>query len=122
MPALWGGASPSLPLETETPTTKPRPGGVGGGGSKISALWGYLKTPPAPPPEILLTLLRAKIESKVTRPQVTLRLSGGGPYGSFVVTAVSRAKIRGAPAAVANIRSSNFTLKSAEGGGGCALK
>ena len=50
--------------------------------------------------------------------QVTLRLSGGGPYKSFVVTAVSRAKIRGAPAAVSNVQSSNATLKPAEGGVG----
>ena len=66
----------------------------------------------------LPALLRAKIEVKVTRPQVTLRLSGGGPYKSFVVTAVSRAKIRGAPAAVSNVKSSNVTLKPAEGGAG----
>ena len=111
---------PHLPLnlpsvrDRDPPLTKTRPGGE----SKISPLWGYLKTPPASSPEPLLTLLRAKTKSNVTRPQVTLRLSGGGPYKSFVVTAVSRAKIRGAPAAVSNVKSSNVTLKPAEGGAG----
>ena len=88
------------------------------GGVKIFSLLGLLVGLPAPSPEPLPTLLRAKIEVKVTRPQVTLRLSGGGPYKSFVVTAVSRAKIRGAPAAVSNVKSSNVTLKPAEGGAG----
>ena len=88
------------------------------GGVKIFSLLGLLVGLPAPSPEPLPTLLRAKIEVKVTRPQVTLRLSGGGPYKSFVVTAVSRAKIRGAPAAVSNVQSSNVTLKPAEGGAG----
>ena len=46
-----------------------------GGESKFSAFWVCLKIPPASPLEPLLTLLRAKIESKFTRPQVTLRLS-----------------------------------------------
>jgi len=89
---------------------------------------------PAPSPEPLPTLLRAKIEDKVTRPQVTLRLSWGGPYRSFAVTAASRAKIRGAPAEVFSIKcllskrvvilrqkskkSSNVALKPAEGGAG----
>ena len=98
------------------PTTKPRPGG--GRGVKIFSLLGLLVGLPAPSPEPLPTLLRAKIEVKVTRPQVALWLSGGGPYKSFVVTAVSRAKIRGAPAAVSNVKSSNVTLKPAEGGAG----
>ena len=35
-----------------------------------------------------------------------------------VVTAVSRAQIRGAPAAVSKIKSSNVTIKPAEGGAG----
>ena len=86
------------------------PWGVVNEGGMVPALRGGRR--------LLCCLLRAKIEVKVTRPQVTLRLSGGGPYKSFVVTAVSRAKIRGAPAEVFSIKSPNFTLKPAEGGAG----
>ena len=100
------------------PQQRPRHDRGGVGGIKNFSLMGLLVGLPAPSPEPLPTLLRAKIEVKVTRPQVTLRLSGGGPYKSFVVTAVSRAKIRGAPAAVSNAQSSNVTLKPAEGGAG----
>ena len=92
------------------------------GGVKIFSLLGLLVGLPAHSPEPLPTLLRAKIEVKATRPQVTLRLSGVGLYKSVVVTAVSRAKIRGAPTAVSNAESPNATLKPVErGGGGCGL-
>ena len=58
-----------------------------------------------------------------TRGSLPLAQPKPRPLGkAFVVTAVSRAKIRGAPAAVSNVRSSNVTLKPAEGAGGCALK
>ena len=81
------------------------------------SLLGLLVGLPAPSPEPLLTLLRAKIEVKVTRPQVALRLSNSRAIEAPVYTAVSRAKIGGAPAAVSNVKSSNVTLKPAEGGG-----
>ena len=57
------------------PQQRPRHDRGGVGGVKIFSLLGLLVGLPAPSPEPLPTLLRAKIEVKVTRPQVTLRLS-----------------------------------------------
>ena len=92
------GAPPST--EPSQPTATTRPGG--GGGVKIFSLLGLLVGLPAPTPDPLLTLLRAKIENKVTRPLVTRRLSISGAFSSLDFTAASRAKIGGAPAAVSN--------------------
>ena len=84
------------------------PWGVVNEGGMVPALRGGRR--------LLCCLLRAKIEVKVTRPQVTLRLSNLRAIKATVYTAVSRAKIRGAPAEVFSVRSSNATLKPAEGG------
>ena len=119
MVSLYCPGAPS-PTEQSKLMNKTRPGGVGG--VKNFSLLGLLVGLPAPSPEPLLTLLRAKIEVKVTRPQVTLRLGSSRAIEAQVYTAVSRAKIRGAPAAVSNVKSSNVTLKPAEGGVGALLK
>ena len=115
--ALSAATDQQTKIVVEQATTERESVGVGGRAHFFQKPPGPLSsTPRAPPPEPLLTHLRAKIESKFKRPQVTLRLSGGGPYESSVCTAVSRAKNRGAPASVFNIKSSNVTLNPAEGG------
>ena len=113
VPVLRGGATPSLLLQRQKHQRSGHHRGWWGG--KIFSLFGLLVNLPASPPEPLPTLLRAKIVFKFTRPHITLRLSGGGTYTSFVVTAVSRAKIRGALAVVFNIKPSNVTFKPSDG-------
>ena len=92
------------PDKEKAPRQKMKGGREGkpGVGVKIFSLLGLLVGLPTPSPEPLPTLLRAKIEDKVTRPLVTRRLSISGAFSSLDFTAASRAKIGGAPAAVSN--------------------